>query len=329
MNVIMQALSPAPQDRFATADAFAASLRESAEPHPPVQEAKPKPAHRLVLADVEPDHPVRLRPGIQPGLLAIACGGLALAGAWCWAFAGAGSAMSWMVITLLVGVMTAANTNAGGFITFAASLATAFVVAVRSYDESPLSSILWIFAAFAVSVVAGAWGRSTHALSLRWFALRQKVLRRKWFGQVSVRTELTDVQALPAARFVRLEESTCHYAVLCGGAVALVRWASWPDGQYIATDDTVRRDGQVWEQGGKELDRARRGLSILDGLETTRRRVFLAVDTPGDLRQRDLRDELTILHTRELAETMGQFLSHEPYEVDLELLRALLPVTTP
>ena len=327
MNVIMQALSPSPQDRFATADAFAAALRESAEPAAG-KAAKPKPAHRLVIPDIETDHAVGLRPGIQPGMLALAAGGLALAGAWCWAFAGAESALIWAATTVLIAVLTAFNTNVGGFIAFAAGLGTGFVIAVRSYDDSPFSSILWIFAAFAVSIAAGAWGRSTHALSLRWFALRHKVLRRKWFGQVSVRTELTDVQALPAARFVRLEESTCHYAVLCGGAVALVRWASWPDGQYIAADDTVRRDGQLWEHGGKELDRARRGLSILDGLETTRRRVFLAVDTPGDLRQRDLRDELTILHTRELAETMGQFLSHEPYEIDLELLRALLPATT-
>jgi hypothetical protein len=327
MNVILQALSPAPDERFATADAFAAALRESAEQH---KEAKPsKPVHRLVLPGVDPAHRVTLQPSIQPGMLATAAGTLAATALWSLVLDQPGWTVTWVLLTVLIGVLTGFGRLTGGFIAFAASLTTAFVISVRAYDDEPLWSVLWILAAFGAAVLAGAWGRTTSALKLRWFALRHRVLRRRWFGQASVRTELTDVEAVPAARLLRLTGSTCHYAVVCGDAVALVRWASWPDGAYIATDETVRRDGQVWPHGGRELARARRGRDVLEGITVARRRVFLAVDSPGEVRLRDLRDELTIVHSRELAENLGLWLSAEPYEINLELLAAMIPATTP
>ena len=58
----------------------------------------------------------------------------------------------------------------------------------------------------------------------------------------------------------------------------------------------------------------------------TRCRVFLAVDSPGELRKKELKGDLTVCHTRDLAESLGTFLAEDPYELDLELLASLLPL---
>lgn len=279
------------------------------------------------LSNVDRQHQVALRPGVQPGLLATW-----LLGTITLSVLGAGLAhpvwlMCWFAATLLIGLATAAGGRVLGGISFAASMTLGLIVAVKSYDDSQVGSLAWVLAATLVAIMAGAWGHTSAAVRLRWFAWRQRVSHRRWWGQASVRPELTSVEAVPAARFFRLAEGTCHYAVVSGGGVALVRWASWPAGRYIVTDAEVRKDGQTWAQGTGELERARRGLSIVDeSAVDTRCRVFLAVDSPGELRRKELKGDLTVCHTRDLADALGGFLAEDPYEVDLELLASLLPL---
>lgn len=328
MNVLLRALSPEPTERFATAGAFAAALRESGKAQPPPP-PRPDPVKVLHLPDVDPRRPVTMRPGIQPGLLATAAIGTAIVGFLGMQLASPSWMFWWMALTALVGLASAVGGRVLGFLAFSAGMSLAFVVAVRTYDESPLGSLGWVLAACLVGITAGAWGHSTSAVRLRWFAWRQRLKRRRWWGQASTRAELTSLEVLPAARFLRMAEGTCHYAVVCGEAVALVRWASWSHGRYIVTDEEVRRDGGEWGQGSNELARARRGLAVLQESEVDagiRRRVFLAVDTPSALRCRELRGDLTVCHTRELAETLGKWLAQDPYHLDLELLTLMLPL---
>jgi serine/threonine protein kinase len=357
MSVVKKALSPAPEERYATAGAFAAALRESApvsvaETPASVAEGKPVETPRIPrhAAPEEPDfvppdfveqkqrtpldlpgvqrrHKVGLRPGIQPGLLSTALIGTIALGLLGLELVRPGWMVWWTALTLLVGLSTAAASRLMGILSFTASITLALVVSVKSYDDSQVGSLGWVLGATLIAITAGAWGLSSSAVRLRWFAWRQRVTRRRWWGQASVRPELTSVEVLPAARFLRLAEGTCHYAVVSGSGVALVRWASWPQGRYVVTDVEVRKDGQTWAQGGSELERARRGLSIMD--ESTvdiRSRVFLAVDSPGELRKRELKGDLTVCHTRDLAEALGLWLAEDPYELDLELLAALLPL---
>src|SRR5262249_3130363 len=146
-------------------------------------------------------------------------------------------------------------------------------------------------------------------------------------GGASARRDRTGGGRARAAGVSRVGGAPCPYAVTSGSGVALVRWASWPHGRYIVTDVEVRKDGQTWAQGSGELERARRGLSIVDeSTVDTRSRVFLAVDTPGELRKRELKGDLTICRTRDLAEALGGWLAEDPYEIDLELMTRLLPL---
>jgi Protein kinase domain len=371
MSVIKRGLSPRPEERYATAGAFAAALREStpsaetfaaaldepllgeeavAQPEVPrarvgrhaapdddVRPVVAPAAHAefvtrkhptpLRISGLEPAHPVGMRPTVQPGLLATVLGGillLALLGA---QMVGPAWMVWWAALTLLIGLTSAAGIRGFGIASLVASITVCLVVAVMSYDDSPFGSLGWALAATLIAIAAGAWGHTSAAVRLRWFAWRQGVSRRRWWGQPSVRPELTSVDVVPAARFVRLGGGTCHYAVASGSGVALVRWASWPHGRYIVTDVEVRKDGETWAQGGGEMERARRGLSIVD--ESTvdiRSRVFLAVDTPGELRKRELKGDLTVCHTRDLAEALAAWLAEDPYELDLELLTTLLPL---
>lgn len=322
MNVLLQALSPSPNERFATADAFAAALRESV-PAPTGRDGI-APRTALKLPGVDSRRGVKLTPGVQPGLLASALAGMGLVGLWGASLVPAGWTVWWILLTILIGLSAAADRVRLSIVTFVASLSLGLAIAVKGYDSSPFASIGWILAAFGVAVLAGAWGRSSSAVMLRWFAWRQNVKRRRWWGQISVRSEFTELETLPGARFIRLAEGTCHYAVTCGNAVGLVRWACWPDGQYVATDESVRRNGKVWRQGGNELERARRGPAALVGKrEALRSKVFLAVDTEGEVRRRELRGDLVICHTSDLAETLGKWLADEPYEVNLDLLMHL------
>jgi hypothetical protein len=395
MAVVQRALSPVPEQRYATAGAFAAALSEltpvrdpdplpSTAFRPPVgrdaaawqEMLAPPVAHFSVAADpmrnvveqparvgrhaapdtideplrvplgpgepqfapskqptppdlsnVDARHKVTLRPGVQPGLLATALLGTLVLGV-----LGAGLTQPvwmivWVALTILIGLTAATGARVLGFISFALAMTLALIVAVKSYDDSQVGSLAWVLGATLVAIMAGTWGHTSAAVRLRWFAWRQRVSRRRWWGQASVRPELTSLEAVPAARFLRLAQGTCHYAVLSGNGVALVRWASWPTGRYIVTDTDVRRDGQAWAQGTSELERARRGLSIVDeSAVDTRCRVFLAVDSPGELRKKELKGDLTVCHTRDLAETLGTFLAEDPYDVDLELLTSLLPL---
>jgi hypothetical protein len=370
MSVIKRGLSPRPEERYATAGAFAAALREStpvpepvaipfAEPVPqpeagPQEQAAPtrvgrhaapddeepltaRAAHAefvtrkhptpLRITGVDPSHRVGMRPGIQPGLLATAAAGIFLLALLGTQLVRPGWMLWWAGLTVLAGLTSAAGGRGLGIVSFAGSITVCLIVAVKSYDDSPFGSLGWALAATLIAIAAGAWGYSSAAVRLRWFAWRQGISRRRWWGQASVRPELTSVEVVPAARFMRLAEGTCHYAVASGGGVALVRWASWPHGRYIVTDVEVRKDGQTWAQGSGELERARRGLSIVDeSTVDTRCRVFLAVDTPGELRKRELKGDLTVCHTRDLAEALGGWLAEDPYEIDLELMTRLLPL---
>ncbi|WP_162908266.1 protein kinase domain-containing protein [Allorhizocola rhizosphaerae] len=315
MNVLLQALAPNPDERYATADAFAAALREATPgQNEPVERPEPRRRMRVVYT-----------PTVQPGLLAAVLAGLGFTTWWATSLAPAGWAWLWAVLTLLVGVFIGFGRVGLGVTAFVASIGFGLAISVRGYDSSPFGSIGWILAAFAVGALFGVWGRSTSALRLRWFALRARLGTRRWFGQPSVRGEFTELESMPAVRFLRLASGTCHYAVTCGNSVALVRLASWPEGDYIASNDSVRRDGSLWPQGGAELERARRGLSIVDGVP--RRRVFLAVDTAGKVIRRDLRDDLTICHASDLAPAIRQWLSTEPAELNLELLSRLTQLT--
>jgi len=281
----------------------------------------------LDLSNVDRRHKVSLRPGIQPGLLATALLGTIALGVLGSGLVRPGWMVAWVALTIVIGLSTAAGARVLGFISFAAAMTVALVVAVRSYDDSQVGSLTWVLGATLIAIMAGTWGHTSAAVRLRWFAWRQGVSRRRWWGQPSVRSELTSVEAVPAARFLRLAQGTCHYAVASGSGVALVRWASWPSARYIVTDTEVRRDGQTWPQGTGELERARRGLSIVDeSAVDTRCRVFLAVDSPGELRKKELKGDLTVCHTRDLAESLGTFLAEDPYELDLELLASLLPL---
>lgn len=329
MNVLLQALAPAPDERYATSDAFAAALREATlRLNEPQERSGPR----------RRQQPVRLTPTVQPGPLAGVLAGLGLTAWWATTLAPAGWAWLWVALTVLIGVFTGVGRVGLGVTAFIASMGFGLAISVRGYDTSPLSSIGWILAAFAVAALCGVWGRSTSALRLRWFALRHRVRTRRWFGQPSVRGEFAELESNPAVRFVRLAAGTCHYAVACGNAVALVRLASWPDGDYIATDESVRRDGSVWQQGGAELERARRGLSVLSTVDESpdgspdgemRGRVFLAVDTGGKVIRRDLRDDLTICHAGDLARAMREWLATEPSEINLELLLRLTRLAEP
>lgn len=309
MDVLMQALSPTPQERFATADAFAAALREAT----PAVATTP-------VADV-PRTRVRLTPGVQPGMLASALAGIGLTALWATALAPGWWAVAWAVVTLLIGLCTGFGRIALGVAAFGTGMVLALTIAVIGYDRSPASAVVWILAAFCVGALLGVWGKTTSALRLRWFALRERVSRRRWWGQPSVREEFAALETHAAVRFVRLAQGTCHYAVICGDAVALVRWAAWPDGDFIASDSSVRRDGKVWQQGSAEIERARRGLTTVDGAR--RRRVFLAVDTQGTVLRRELTGDLTICHCRQLAATLLQWLASEPEEINLELVSRL------
>lgn len=354
MDVLLQALSPAPEERFATAHAFAAALREAVPAtaaDPASNEAGPK----FTVGGINPRRAVKLTPSVQPGLLLTALVGTGLVCLWSMTLVPAAWGLWWTGFTVLIGLLAGMGRFVLALVAFAASVALALAVAVKGYDASPPASIGWIIAAFGVGVLAILWGRGTSAVRLRWFALRHRVKRRRWWGQASVRAEFRELESLPGTRFLRLDEGTCHYAVTCGSAVALVRWAPWPDGDYVATDEAVRRNGKVWPQGVTELERARRGLTILDVAVSHRRgrpasvaagsaqghgvsdllsrppggvkaRVFLAVDTPGALRLRELRGELTVCHARELVEVLGRWLATEPYSVDLELLARLMPL---
>ncbi len=281
----------------------------------------------IQLSDVDSGHHVALRPGIQPGLLATALLGTLTLAVLGLGLAAPGWMAAWALLTVLIGVTSAAGARALGIATFALTMTVALIVAVKSYNDQQVGSLAWVLGATLIAIMAGTWGHTSAAVRLRWFAWRQRVKRRRWWGEASVRPELTSLYAVPAARFLRLAGGTCHYAVVSGSGVALVRWASWPAGRYLVTDTEVRLDGQTWSQGTTELERARRGLSFLDESAThTRARVFLAVDTPGELRKKELKGDLTVCHTRDLAPALGTLFAEDPYDVDLELLSSLLPL---
>ena len=322
MDVLLQALSPAPEDRFATAHAFAAALREAA-PAAAAERASPE-TPKFSVAGINPRRRAVFTPSVQPGVLSTLLLGTGLACLWSATLAPVSWGLSWAAVTVLAGLAAGLSRLAPALLAFAASVAVGLAIAVSGYDGSPAAALGWMLVSFGIGVLGIGWGRATSAVRLRWFAVRHRVRRRRWWGQASVRDEFRELESLPGARFLRLDAGTCHYAVTCGSAVALVRWAPWPDGDYVATDEAVRRNGTVWPPGATELERARRGLAVLDGV--ARARVFLAVDTPGALRQRELRGELTICHAGELAETLGRWLAAEPYNIDLELLARLTPL---
>jgi hypothetical protein len=142
--------------------------------------------------------------------------------------------------------------------------------------------------------------------------------------------QLGDLAAIPSARFFALSGEICTHLVVAGRRVALIGATVWPKGDYTNEQTEVLRNGRFFGPGTDDV-----AALMADARTWTKRfagslvscRAYLVVHPSSD--RDDVRlalpttDIAEILHGREFAEVVGEFLMREPYRIDVPVIQLL------
>ncbi|MET7392525.1 hypothetical protein ABZS66_03405 [Dactylosporangium sp. NPDC005572] len=166
-------------------------------------------------------------------------------------------------------------------------------------------------------------------------AIDEAVSGRRWWGEPDDHLpRLKELEALPSARFFALGEGGCTHLVVAGRRVALFLPTVWPNGEFsMDASGQVLRGGRLFVPGSEDID----GLAA--ELHTWRRQLgkvgamvrgyLVIAPSRGEASEKLLisvapGEHLQLVHAGELVESVGHWLSAEPYRVDIPVMERLL-----
>jgi hypothetical protein len=174
-------------------------------------------------------------------------------------------------------------------------------------------------------------------------AVDAAVAERRWWGEADDHLpQLSELEAIPAARFFALTHGACSHLTVVGRRVALTLPTVWPKGIYgmdasgqvlRAPLGGTRADARPFDLAGEDLDGLasdlRSWIARLNGTGATVRG-FLVIHPPRDGTTADVRldiapaERLHIVHAHEFSEVAGGWLAAEPYRIDAVVFERLL-----
>jgi hypothetical protein len=152
---------------------------------------------------------------------------------------------------------------------------------------------------------------------------------------------LAVLEAIPSTRFFAVPAGICTHLVVAGRRAALVGATVWPKGDYTTDGTDMLRNGRFFGPGTDDVAAA-----MADARTWARRfadtpvtcRTFLVVHPASDrltdevrlgLPASDRPEHAEVLPADAFAEIAGEFLMHEPYRIDVQVMQLLMDKLSP